>query len=931
MPSPGRHDQLKDALARHDELPPPERAAFLAALRESEPDLARDLDTLLAHPTRPELAAGASGLVVEALAGSAPLSPGSAIGKRIGPYQILELLGTGGMGVVYRAAQETPIRRDVAIKILRGGFNPDQILARFEGERRALALADHPGIARILDAGSDEHGAPYLVMELVRGVPITDYARARALSVRARVALLASACRAVQHAHQKGIIHRDLKPSNVLVSEVDGVATVKVIDFGIARLIDESERPHGTLTGEGQVLGTLEYMSPEQAQGRVREIDTRSDVYALGAVLYELLTGDRPHDLVGKSLPEAVEIIANERPRAFGRTRGGRTRVDSDLETIAMKALEHEPARRYEGAGALADDLERYLRAEPIAARPPSTAYQIRKLAQRHRTAVAVGSSLVLLLSVFGVTMTFLFAAQSRERERAENEAGKAEAINRFLQEMLAAAQPELLGKDVTVRQVVESAIPRVDRELAGEPRVRAAVQRTLANTLIDLGDASRAESLFRASIALQRADPRGPTPELAATLREYSGCLETMNRYTDAIPIGREALALSERLHGLESDETVTALQALGVALAYHDIAESESLFARAATITKKTHGEDSPEYADAVFALARGASGRGDFVLASDLLRVAATIYSREYGEGDPRTIDPLADLAFALAYQADHFEEAVALTRRVLDAKTKLYGPTHQLTVVECRNLGILLHKRGDFAEAESLMLWALRYEEERGFTTELRWTYRYLGALYHSMGRLEEAKRWYLRLQDPKKRDPKRAGTGMMFVDEGRIADALASTRDGLARAMKAGDTGHGGPRLGWVMYQHGNSLLADGQLDSAGYWLSRSLQEFGEVSRPYMQYWIVESAYGVYLDRTGRRAEADSAFARSVGPLVKFPNMEPVRRAALIRLARHFRWRGEPDQVARIEQALAAMPKLPQQLAAARSPSGRGSF
>ena len=339
-------------------------------------------------------------------------------GTRIGPYKLREKIGEGGMGVVYLAEQEKPVRRRVALKIIKPGMDTEQVVARFEAERQALAMMDHPSIARVFDAGATDTGRPYFVMELVKGVPITEYCDTVHLTPKERLELFIPVCQAIQHAHQKGIIHRDVKPSNVLVTMQDGKPVPKVIDFGIAKATEQRLTERSLFTQHGAILGTLEYMSPEQAEMCAMDIDTRTDVYALGVLLYELLTGSTPLErarLRQSGYAEILRRIREEEPpkpstrlsesneplpsvAAQRRTEPARLTklVRGELDWIVMKAIEKDRTRRYETANGFARDIERYLEGDPVEAGPPSAAYRLRKYARKHRAALVTAGAFAL-------------------------------------------------------------------------------------------------------------------------------------------------------------------------------------------------------------------------------------------------------------------------------------------------------------------------------------------------------------------------------------------------------------------------------------------------------------------------------------------------------------------------------------------------------
>ena len=580
------------------------------------------LQGLDAH--EPALVAGLRGAAP--LAGVPPESParegvGAVVGGR---YKLVEALGEGGMGTVWMAQQTEPVRRPVAVKLIKAGMDSRQVLARFEAERQALALMDHPSIARVLDAGATERGRPYFVMELVKGVPITRYCDEHKLTPRERLELFVPVCQAVQHAHQKGIIHRDLKPGNVLVARYDDKPVPKVIDFGVAKAAGQPLTDRTLMTGFGAVIGTPEYMSPEQATFNALDVDTRADVYALGVLLYELLTGATPlsrKELEAGGLLEMLRAVREQEPPrpsnklsaaaalpAIAAARGTEARklaglVRGELDWIVMRAMEKERGRRYQTAGALAADLERYLAGEPVHAAPPSAVYRARKFARRYRGPVAA-AGLLLLALVAGVvgTTAGLLRAQAAQREadrqrldavgqaeraveaerRAEaerDEARRARDLERqsrvaaqelasFLyQDLLSQADvrqqsawPEAVDPDVTLREALRRAGRRIGGRTGITNRSETLIRWAIGDSLVGVGDAAEAVPHLERAVSLMRADPDyGPEhQETMFSLHKLSEALRAAGRTAEALAVAEEALALTATPHfrSLTGDE---------------------------------------------------------------------------------------------------------------------------------------------------------------------------------------------------------------------------------------------------------------------------------------------------------------------------------------------------------------------------------------
>src|SRR5215472_6289857 len=418
-----------------------ERSVYLDRICDGDADLRGRVEALLqAHSASASFLEVPAGTAPKVTNSSAPVIEGA--GTLIGPYKLLEPIGEGGMGVVYMAEQTHPVRRKVALKIIKPGMDTRQVVARFEAERQALALMDHPNIARVLDAGATDTGRPYFVMELVRGIPITKFCDQAHLPIPERLELFVSVCRAVQHAHQKGIIHRDLKPGNVLVTVNDDVPVPKVIDFGIAKATGGRLTDQTLFTAFEQFLGTPDYMSPEQAAMTSLDIDTRSDIYSLGVLLYELLTGKTPFDtkaLLASGLDELRRAIREKEPvrpstrvstmldaertttAKHRQTQAPKliTLLRGDLDWIVMKCLEKDRKRRYETANGLARDIQRHLNCEPVVARPPSKLYEFQRTVRRHKVGFAAGAAVIVVLAL-GVVVSTWEARQAKQAEKEQ-------------------------------------------------------------------------------------------------------------------------------------------------------------------------------------------------------------------------------------------------------------------------------------------------------------------------------------------------------------------------------------------------------------------------------------------------------------------------------------------------------------------------------
>ena len=746
--NPAEFARVKEILIAARELPREDRAAFLDRECGDDRALRAEVDSLLAHETGAPSLIGTGGLG-RGLGTELPRSLARALGEdapdRIGPYRILEVLGEGGMGTVYRAEQAEPIRREVALKLVRRGLDGTRAAARFEVERRALAMMDHPNIAKVLDAGTDKNGRPYFVMELVRGAPITAFCDRERLSVRERVELMIPVCRAVQHAHRKGILHRDLKPSNVLVTLEDGKPAPKVIDFGIAKAVQDTAEPGTLLTAEGQLVGTPEYMSPEQAGVIEAEVDTRTDVYALGVVLYELLTGRRPHRFRNATPVELHRVLSREEPerpstacsrvedepetiepptdpvtpRDVGRARGVsptrlRRELSGDLDTMVLMALRREPERRYGSAEHFAEDLRRYLDGLPVLARKDTLRYRAGKFARRHRVAVGAAAFLALFLAGLAVTMTVQSARVARERDRAlaaearaRTEAETAGRVTDFLVDLFDVSDPsEARGNTITAREILDRGSARIQGELADQPGVKARLLGTLGRVYSSLGLYPEARPLAEESLRLRRSTYGEESPETARGLADLASVRSALGDFDASDSLYRAAQEVVRRTGGEETMDMANVEAGLaGVLHTRGRLEEAGPLYRDALAISRRVKGPESAEAADAMGALASFYHGTGEVDSALVLLRRTVALDEKIHGDEDLRTADAMSELAVLLK-NLEKPEEAEPYYRKALAIRRKILGENHDATAQSMNNLAVFLSGQGRYAEAESL---------------------------------------------------------------------------------------------------------------------------------------------------------------------------------------------------------------------------------
>lgn len=672
--------------------------------------------------------------VGNAEAGSPLIPPGTT--ERIGPYRILKVLGEGGMGVVYEAEQLTPVHRRVALKMLRTGLDSGDVLARFEAERQALAVMDHPNIAKVLDAGVSETGRPYFVMELVKGIALNEYCDLRRLTVRDRVRLFIDICRAVQHAHQKGVIHRDLKPSNVLVAEEQG-ARPKIIDFGIAKAIAQRLTDRTLVTAFGQYVGTPAYMSPEQAEGAGLDVDTRTDIYSLGVMLYELLVGRLPVDPEEMGLPNFIVSLTMgnaDPPKPSTRigqmaqaapalaslrmtdVAGFRRELSGDLDWIVMKAMEADRGRRYETANGLALDLERYLADEPVTARPPSARYRLGKFARRNRAAV-VAAGLVVISLVTGTSLAVAgMLRASRAEVVARRDAAAASQISDFLVNLFALSNPEVKSAgSMTVREALDSGAAQV-ASLHGQPVLQSRLLRTMGRAYTNLGMLDRADSLLGQALALRRDATPTDSAALAESLLDMGKVLTQQGKLTSAESNVRASLAIHERMKPPSDTSLSRDHYELGrLAMIRDDAVGTRAEMSEALEYAERSGvAPADPLRLNALTGIASSYVMAQKYDAAVMEYRKVLAIAEPVYGMHSIQVLSPMVNLAIAYRNMG-RYAQAESLLVRVIPPARDLFGPSSSRTASLLVNLGQVYAAQRRWQDAETALRQGIALDE------------------------------------------------------------------------------------------------------------------------------------------------------------------------------------------------------------------------
>jgi serine/threonine protein kinase len=712
---PEQWEKIKEILGVALERDPSQRTAFLDEVCSGDDILRAEIESLLsAH-------AQAGGLSESVLVTEVVDSPPAS--NLLGPYRLLKKLGEGGMGQVWLAEQVVPVRRKVALKLIRAGMYDDSTLRRFQSERQSLAIMDHPAIAKVFDAGATPDGQPYFAMEYVPGVAITHYCDEKKLKIRNRLELFIRTCEGVQHAHQKAIIHRDLKPANILVVEVDGKPMPRIIDFGLAKPLVPYFSGESMNTMAGSFVGTPGYMSPEQADPGIQDVDTRTDVYSLGVILYELLTGFLPFDAAQWKKLRLEELLRRLReedpPRPSTKVSAARDASQShalargtepaqlvsalrgDLDWITMKALDKDRNRRYGTPSEIAADIRRYLKSEPVLARPATAGYRLRKYVRRHRVGVSVAAGLFLLLTGSAALQAIQLRRITRERDRADR-------VAQFMTNMFTVSNPsESRGNTITAREILDKASKDIYTGLSQDPELQANMLDLMGRVYSHLGLYPKAEELLSPALQIRRRVLGSNHPDTLWSMVNLANSLSDQAKYPEADKLYQEVIQTGRRVGPPARRRVIAAMNNLALNLMDEGrVADAEKMQRDIVETQRRSLGPEAPDTLTSISNLALTVRSQGHFTDAVNLDRQVLEARRRTLGPDHPDTLRSAANLTLDLLDEQGHDAEAEQLIRPTLEAQRRILGPEHPDTLVSVDALSEALLQQKKFAESEAV---------------------------------------------------------------------------------------------------------------------------------------------------------------------------------------------------------------------------------
>jgi eukaryotic-like serine/threonine-protein kinase len=791
--------------------------------------------------------------------------------EQLRSYRLLQELGEGGCGIAYLAEQLAPVKRQVALKVIKPGMDTKAVVARFEAERQLLALMDHPNVAKVFDAGSTASGRPFFVMELVQGIRITEYCEQMQLSITERLQLFVQVCHAIQHAHHKGVMHRDIKPSNVLVTMHDGQPMVKVIDFGIAKAIQGPLSEQTLHTALDQFLGTPAYISPEQTELGQRNVDTRSDIYSLGVLLYELLTGCTPLDteeLLQSSADEMRRRVREEEPLIPS---ARLKEVRGDLDWIVMRCLEKEPARRYQTVSDVSAELHRYLRHEPIEARPPDLGYRIRKFSRRNRTMVAALLGAAIFIVAFAINTSIQTRRVTAERDRVYQESETAKIVSAFMEQIFDASQPlTAQGRTITARDLLDEAGRRIRGDLNQRPEVRARLLEAIGRAYRRLDLFTTAVPYLEDALRLRRQLPDPDGMRTASVLIELAMAVRKADDLPRAESLLAEALAISKQHHAERSATYAKLLLDVGrVHLAMGNLTDSRTNLQRSRELFRSLFGSLHTDIGNVDTDLASVFLWQDNLAAAEQAAREGVQIFAATRPPTHPDRVDAEVALAQVLQRQG-RISEAAELFENSLAAWTKLYGPNSPKVGDVLDSLAGIKKAQGMLAEAEDYAQRSLRAQEVASGK-------EHTGTAYE------------------------RTVLAAILVQRGKYSEAQQQAQLALTAFQKALPPDH--QYIASAEHVLGEALLGAGQLKDAEAALTAAINRWKHNDALAWRVARSESALGEVLYRLGRNDEAERYLKRSYAALAADEHADKEARVkAQQRVSQFYTDRGQREQL-----------------------------